>query len=57
MVIFFSKLKDYGGKQMFKIIVDGETVETVMYEDEGDLKKYIDEEYHSYGIKTRYERL
>ena len=37
---------------MFKIIVDGETVETVMYDDENDIRQYIRENYEYYGEKA-----
>lgn len=42
---------------MFKIIVDGETVETVMYNDEYAIKEYIREEYLNEGIKARYVKI
>ena len=42
---------------MFKIIVDGQTVETVMYDDEYSVKEYICEEYEYYGEKAKYERI
>ncbi len=42
---------------MFKIIVDGETVETVMHEEIDDIKHYIREEYENYGIKARFEKI
>lgn len=42
---------------MFKIIVDGETVETVMYDDVNDIRHYIREEYESYGIKPKFEKI
>jgi len=42
---------------MFKIIVDGETVETVMYEEVTDIKNYIREEYEHYGIKAKFEKI
>ena len=42
---------------MFKIIVDGQTVETVMYDDEYSVKEYIREEYEYYGEKAKYERI
>lgn len=41
-------------KTMFKIIVDGETVETVQYDDEIAIKQYIRENYEYYGVKARY---
>ena len=45
------------GETMFNIIVDGEVVETVMYEEESEIKNYIREEYEYYGEKARYERI
>ena len=42
---------------MFKIIVDGEVVETVMYGEVSDVKRYIREEYEYYGEKARYQRV
>lgn len=42
---------------MFKIIVDGETVETVMYDDEYSIKEYVHEEYEREGIKARYVKI
>jgi hypothetical protein len=42
---------------MFKIIVDGETVETVMYEEESDVKHYIREEYEYYGEKANFKKV
>ena len=42
---------------MFKIIVDGETVETVMYEEVTDIKNYIREEYERDGIKAKYIKI
>ena len=42
---------------VFKIIVDGETVETVMYNDEYAIKEYIREEYERDGIKARYIKI
>ena len=42
---------------MFKIIVDGETVETVMYDEIDDIKQYIREEYEYYGQKATFERI
>jgi len=44
-------------RKMFKIIVDGETVETVMHDEEYAIKEYIREEYEHYGIKARFEKL
>lgn len=44
-------------KSMFKIIVDGETVETVMYDDENDIRQYIRENYEYYGEKARFEKI
>lgn len=44
-------------KSMFKIIVDGETVETVMYDDEYAIKDYIREEYERDGIKAKYIKI
>ena len=41
---------------MFKIIVDGETVETVMYDDETAIRQYVRENYEYYGEKARFER-
>ena len=40
---------------MFKIIVDGEVIETVMYGEVSDVKRYIREEYEYYGEKARYQ--
>jgi len=45
------------GDPMFKIIVDGEVVETVMHEDEYAIKEYIREEYEYYGEKAKYEKI
>jgi hypothetical protein len=42
---------------MFKIIVDGETVETVMYDDEYSIKEYVREEYEQNGIKAKYIKI
>ena len=42
---------------MFKIIVDGETVETVMYDDENAIRQYIRDEYEYYGEKAKFERI
>ena len=42
---------------MFKIIVDGETVETVMLDEEYAIKEYIREEYEHYGIKAKFEKI
>ena len=42
---------------MFKIIVDGETVETVMYDDEYAIKDYIREEYEYYGEKANFKKV
>ena len=42
---------------MFKIIVDGEVVETVMHEDEYAIKEYIREEYEYYGEKAKYKKI
>ena len=42
---------------MFKIIVDGETVETVNHNDETSIRQYIREEYEYYGEKAKYERI
>lgn len=42
---------------MFKIIVDGKTVETVMYNDETAIKQYIRENYEFYGEKARFEKI
>ena len=44
-------------KSMFKIIVDGETVETVMYDEESDVKHYIREEYEYYGVKAKFQEV
>ena len=45
---------------MFKILLDGETVETVMYNDEYDVKQYIKINYFNvedcYG-KVTFERI
>ena len=45
------------GDPMFKIIVDGEVVETVMHEDEYAIKEYIREEYEYCGEKAKYEKI
>lgn len=42
---------------MFNIIVDGEVVETVVYEDEYAIKEYVREEYEREGIKARYTKI
>lgn len=42
---------------MFKIIVDGETVETVMYDDESAIRQYIHENYEYYGEKAKFEKM
>jgi argonaute-like protein implicated in RNA metabolism and viral defense len=42
---------------MFSIIVDGETVETVMYDDENAIRQYIRDEYEYYGEKAKFERI
>ena len=42
---------------MFNIIVDGEVVETVVYEDEYAIKEYVREEYEREGIKARYAKI
>ncbi len=44
-------------KSMFKIIVDGETVETVMYDDENAIRQYIRDEYEYYGEKAKFKRI
>lgn len=41
---------------MIRIIVDGEIVETVMYDDETAIKQYIRENYEFYGQKARFEK-
>lgn len=42
---------------MFKIIVEGEVVETVIYDDEYGIKEYIHQEYERDGIKARYIKM
>ena len=42
---------------MFSIIVDGKTVETVMYDDETAVKNYIREEYEYYGEKANFKKV
>ena len=42
-------------KSMFKIIVDGETVETVMYDDEYAVKQYIKMNY--FNVEDCYGKL
>lgn len=42
---------------MFKIIVDGECIETVMHDDEYSIKEYIHEEYERDGIKAIYIKI
>ena len=44
-------------KTMFKIIVDGETVETVMYDDKNAVRSYIRENYEYYGEKAKFEKI
>ena len=45
------------GETMFSIIVDGETVETVMYDEVSDVRNYILEEYEYYGEKASFKRI
>lgn len=45
------------GETMFSIIVDGETVETVMYDEISDVRNYIREEYEYYGEKASFKRI
>ena len=42
---------------MFKIIVDGETVETVDHNDEISIKEYVREEYEYYGEKANFKKV
>lgn len=42
---------------MFKIIVEGEVVETVIYDDEYAIKEYVHQEYERDGIKARYIKM
>jgi len=42
---------------MFKVFVGNEHIETVMYEEEEDIRNYIRENYQYYGIKARFEKV
>ena len=42
---------------MFNIIVDGEVVETVMYNEESEIRNYIREEYEYYGEKASFKKI
>ena len=45
------------GETMFSIIVDGETVETVIYDEASEVRKYIRENYEFYGEKASFKRI
>ena len=45
------------GDPMFNIIVDGETVETVMYDEVSYVRNYIREEYEYNGEKASFKKI
>ena len=45
------------GETMFSIIVDGETVETVIYDEASEVRKYIRENYEFYGEKASFKKI